>query len=108
MLTVVAVLKINKKGDIYMDTILTILTPVVAFIVWLVRLESKAKANALKSKENGEEIKLMKSDLAMVKEQHNETKVELAVIKEAVTGIKDQNKTIIQLFNDHIFKSNNG
>jgi hypothetical protein len=90
-----------------METILTILTPVVAFIVWLVRLESKAKANALKCRDNGEEIKLMKADLAMVKEQHNETKVELAVIKETVIGVKEQNKTIIQLFNDHIFKSKN-
>ena len=89
-----------------MQDILTILTPIVAFIVWLVRLESKAKANALKSDENGKDIKEMRLDLAMLKEQHNETKVELAVIKEGVLALKENGKIIIQMFNTHIAKSN--
>lgn len=89
-----------------MDTILTIITGVVAGVVWLVRLESKTKANALKSDDNGEEIKNMKAELSMFKEQYNETRVELAVIKEGVLALKENGKTIIQMINTHIAKSN--
>jgi len=107
VLTVVAVLNLKEKGDIYMDTILTISAAVISVVVWLVRLESKANSATTKSNDNAKEIETMRAELTASKEQYNEMKTEIAVMGANVTTVKEQTKTIIDLFNAHVIKPKN-
>ena len=55
-----------------------------------------------RSKQNAKDIKDMNAELVELKKDVGETKVHVAVIKETVSTIKDQNRTLLDLFNTHI------
>jgi len=55
-----------------------------------------------RSKQNAKDIKDMNAELIELKKDVGETKVHVAVIKETTSTIKDQNRTLLDLFNTHI------
>lgn len=80
----------------YLNIVLGSMIGVIITVIW-----SQIKTH-FRSKQNAKDIKDMNAELVELKKDVGETKVHVAVIKETVSTIKDQNRTLLDLFNTHI------
>lgn len=89
----------------YISEIISVVLGLFIPVFWgLIKTHFRSKQNEKDIQENKAGVSEMNADVAALKEQVNQTKIDVAVIKETTSTIKDQNKTIIELFQQHIVK----
>lgn len=72
-------------------------------VFWgLIKTHFRSKQNEKDISENKEGLSKMIADYALLKDQVSETKIDVAVIKETTSTIKEQNKTVIDLLQQHL------
>ncbi len=93
----------DKYMKEYMSEIVSVILGLLIPICWsLIKTHFRAKQNEKDISENKEGLSKMNVDYALLKDEVSQTKIDVAVIKETTSTIKEQNKTLLDLFQLHI------